>query len=602
MATLASDQPMAKRSEWSLRAKLVWASKTWRVSLGAAALAWGVAASVSGEYLFDVSRAGLVFVAAGLVAWTRRPENRTGKLMVVCGYAFLFASWAGPGDVFWTLSYLCAQGVWPVALSYLTVSYPHGVATSLMGRRLVLFIVVINIFYALGLMLFIDPRLDGCSTCSLHENIFLVQSNYSFVRSARHNVLIPLVLLAICFWIATLAKEWRGASPPARRVLWPVYLPMEIYLVWKIALILAVFYLNFTPWNYLQRPEWILLMLIPLTFLLGLLRVGARRSRVGDLVVELGAAPSERFQEAVARTLGDPSVEVGFWSGELGRYVSSSGATVVPAQGGARVATYLKRGGAPLAVIVHDAALLEDPKLIESVSAAARLAVENERLQAEVRAQLVEVRASRSRIVAASDAERRRVERNLHDGAQQRLVSLAMSLRMAKAKAEGLREPELIAELEQSTASLDRAIAELRELAQGIHPAVLTEEGLAAALHDLVEGSSIRMNLSVGEERYPEPVEATAYFLISEALANAAKHARASSVSVSVTPAAGNLIVEIADDGLGGADPARGSGLRGLEDRVAALGGHLDIESPAAGGTRLIAVIPCESRSPTTPS
>lgn len=211
----------------------------------------------------------------------------------------------------------------------------------------------------------------------------------------------------------------------------------------------------------------------------------------------------------------------------------------------------------------------------------------------ERRRALEEVRASRARIVEAADAERRRVERNLHDGAQQRLVSLSLSLRLAEMQLESSPNPELRTTLTEASAELQRALAELRELARGLHPSILTQQGLCAAVESLAEQAPLPVNVVIPPQRYPAAVETTAYFVVCEALANVARHARASAVTVSVQHVEGKLIVEIVDDGVGGANPTSGSGLSGLADRVAALDGRLQITSPPGQGTRVRAEMPC---------
>jgi signal transduction histidine kinase len=242
-------------------------------------------------------------------------------------------------------------------------------------------------------------------------------------------------------------------------------------------------------------------------------------------------------------------------------------------------------------VLVHDPAVLEQPELLRGVSAAAALAVENERLAAEVRSQLHEVQASRARIVAAGDAERRRVERDLHDGAQQRLVTLALTLELARSSLDG--SSEAAAALDGAREDLELALSELRELARGLHPTVLTEAGLGAAIEALAERSRVPVRARVPDGRYPAAAEAAAYFVVAEALTNVHKYAQAGSVEVDVSEEAGEINVTVRDDGRGGADPARGSGLRGLADRVAAAGGRFEVESPMGGGTSVRASIPC---------
>jgi signal transduction histidine kinase len=253
--------------------------------------------------------------------------------------------------------------------------------------------------------------------------------------------------------------------------------------------------------------------------------------------------------------------------------------------------------GRRVAALVHDASLRDDPGLVEAVCAAAGLALENERLQAELRAQLDELRASRARIVEAADAERRRLERDLYDGTQQRLVSVSMSLGLAGSKLSS--DPRAARRiLDETRTTLGAALQELRELSQGLHPGILTERGLGPALQELAYGAPIPVELAVAfGGRLPEPAEAAAHYVVAEALANVAKYASATAVSVTVTVSNrnGQAVVEVSDDGVGGADPACGSGLRGLADRVEALGGRFAVESPPGGGTRLRAEIPCAS-------
>src|SRR5262249_37038369 len=261
--------------------------------------------------------------------------------------------------------------------------------------------------------------------------------------------------------------------------------------------------------------------------------------------------------------------------------------------GGPRMATFVERPGQPVAVLLHDPALEHNGELVQSVCAAAALTLENERLQAELRARLNELQASRSRLVEATDSERRRLERDLHDGTQQRLVSIAMSLGLLEARLPV--EPQALRPLVHETRqALALALEELRELTQGIQPALLTERGLAAALEDLARRAALPTHVSVEiPERLPEQVESAAYFLVSEGLANAIKHSHAGEVRVSAVSAGGRLTVTVVDDGIGGATSGGGSGLRGLADRVEALGGSLTVSSPPGRGTTLRAELPC---------
>ena len=248
---------------------------------------------------------------------------------------------------------------------------------------------------------------------------------------------------------------------------------------------------------------------------------------------------------------------------------------------------------ADVAAIVHDPEL--DPDLVESAGAAARLALHNARLQADVRAQLDKVQESRRRIVTAGDEQRRKIERDLHDGAQQRLVALALELRIAQRQL-GDENPEIEQVLAQAVGELQVAVEELRELARGVHPAVLTEEGLAGALESLASRTPLPVQIDASpEDRLPGEIEAAAYFVVCEAIANAVKHARATQIRVSAERRNGRLFIEVADDGVGGAIENDGSGLRGLVDRVEAHGGTLRVESEPGQGTRVIGELPCAS-------
>ena len=339
-------------------------------------------------------------------------------------------------------------------------------------------------------------------------------------------------------------------------------------------------------------PSYVAGGIVPLAFLAGLLRTRLHRSAVAELVVELGSLPPPaQVRDAIARTLGDESLELAFWLPAEERYVDPDGNALDPESRPGRAVTVLEPGGKRLAALVHDPSLLDDPELVEAVGAAASLALENSRLQAELRAQLAEVRASRARIVEAGDAERRRLERDLHDGAQQRLLGIRLALQLARGRlADGdAAVDELLAEAD---AEVVDALDELRALARGIHPAILTEEGLAPALAALARRTPFPVELTVHTERLPVAVEATAYFVAAEALANVAKHANATRATVEITRANGRVAIDVADDGAGGAD-AGGAGLRGLRDRVEALDGRLHVESPAGEGTRVTAAIPC---------
>jgi signal transduction histidine kinase len=298
-------------------------------------------------------------------------------------------------------------------------------------------------------------------------------------------------------------------------------------------------------------------------------------------------------QAALARALGDPSLELTFWLHTEQRYVDTRGHPVdLATLPQARTVTVVEDGGRPLAALVHDPSLLDEAGTVQAAAAAAQLALENARLQAELLAHLGDVRASRARIVTAGDAERRRIERDLHDGAQQRLLGIRLSLRVARSRLEG-EHGELDELLTEAEAELAGTLEDLRALARGIHPAVLTEEGLAAAVEALARRASLPVTLAaLPDRRLPAPVEAAAYYVAAEALANVAKHAHATAVTVSVSPTEDRLVIDIRDDGAGGARATAGGGLVGLQDRVAALDGTLRVEGQPGAGTCVHAEIP----------
>jgi signal transduction histidine kinase len=332
---------------------------------------------------------------------------------------------------------------------------------------------------------------------------------------------------------------------------------------------------------------------VPLAFLAGLLRQRLDRSAVGDLVVELSesARPSD-LREALSRALHDPSLQIGYWLPDGNRYVDVEGKAFELPPEGSLASTVVQHGGQRVAVLVHDASLLDDPDLIRAACAAGGLALANARLQAELRASVNELRQSRARIVEVGDTERRRLERNLHDGAQQRLLAVALGLRLVEARlAAHPVEADLVA---SSRSELEQSLQELREIAHGIHPAVLSDHGLAVALETAVARSSVPVRLSMEVDgRLPEPIEAAAYYMVCEALTNTAKYAHASKATVHISCHDGQVRIEVTDDGRGGADMATGSGLRGLADRVAALDGRFVLTSPAGGGTAISAQVPC---------
>jgi signal transduction histidine kinase len=381
--------------------------------------------------------------------------------------------------------------------------------------------------------------------------------------------------------VVVLAARWRAASKPRRKALLPG-------LVGGVsALLYTAFLVNGVVSDTMSRFLWwsvnLALLLVPAAYLLGLLRSRLARSGLAGLLLELGSMRGEALRAALAKTLADSSLEVVHAGADGG----------LPEAGGGRSVAPIDRDGRPVAALVYDASLDDDPELVEAVRAAAAIALENDHLQLESQRRLVELRASRERLVAAGDEERRRLERNLHDGAQQRLVALSLQLRLIQGRIRGGDSSAADELVDSASDELAQSLEELRELARGIHPAVLNH-GLPAALESLADRSPVPTAVSYdGAGRLPEAVELAAYFVASEALTNVAKYARATAASVRLSTDDGVALIEIADNGVGGASPGAGSGLRGLADRVEALDGHLHVSSPSGRGTVVAAELPC---------
>ena len=381
--------------------------------------------------------------------------------------------------------------------------------------------------------------------------------------------LVPILRAAL--WIAPILaliaeiamwRHWRDASPAARRGLLPIVVALTLFVTAVTVNVLARGQgiepvTEFFAYGGLVAAGFI----VPVALTYGVIRTRLGRGRIAGLVVELGrGVPIGGLRDLLARALDDPSLELAFAAPSGDGFVDAEGHPIdLPGPADRRAVTPIERDGELLGLLVHDPAVdAEDPGLVEAVGNAAGLALANERLAAQVRAQLEEVRASRVRLVDAADAERRRVERDLHDGAQQRLVTLALRLQLAKATTDGADEL-----LDEATAELETAIGEVRDLARGLHPTLLTEAGLAAAVEALAERAPLPVGVDVPDRRYDPQVEATAYFVIAEALTNVARHARATTARVTVVERRDRLTITVTDDGAGGADPGGGLGPAG---------------------------------------
>ena len=649
--------------------------------------------------------AGVSFVASGLVALRRRPENRTGFYLAATGYLWFFGALGDVNNhVVYSLGTIVSNLTF-VPFAALVLAFPTGRLAPRPDRLLVRLTLG---FVLIGppLLLLFDKHPPSCgSHCT--DSAFVVYRSPTIERVVDV-VGTAITVLLIAAVVAVLVRRWRRASETLRRLLLPVYLAgAGALLILLLSNLLSSF--STTTADALGPLFLFLFAAVPVAFLLGILRSRLARGSVAALAVAVGRGTPLR--DAIATALGDPSLDLAYCV-DAG-FVDRDGRPYeLPGPGSQRTATIVEHDGRRVGALVHDESLAEEPELVESVTATVALALDNERLQTEARVQydrlttivdtapsllltldtegrmatlnpatlrasghdderavlgrhfwdvfigedereamierfrraapefppseyenvftnargenLViawqsaplrdaagrvvgitagglditerkrheeELRASRSRLVAAADDERRRLERNLHDGAQQRLVALSLALRLAESKAPD--DPAATAEIIAGASDeLARALEELRELARGIHPAVLTDRGLTAALEALAARSPLPVELQPVARRLPEPIEAAAYYVVSESLANVVKHAGASSVDVRLSAENGSLLVEVEDDGVGGADAQRGSGLRGLADRVAALDGELRVESPPRGGTRVVAEIP----------
>jgi signal transduction histidine kinase len=530
---------------------------------------------------------GWSFVGTGLYAWRRRPESRFGVLMVLVGFAwFLGPAYAADAPLVFTLG-IVASGLWGPLFGHLLLSFPTGRLPTRARRGLVAASYVLIPFAPVPALLVSDAD-EVITDCrgGCPRNVLLVGRDAGLSDAAL--ALGAVVTLGLCLVaVGMLVRQWRAAAAPERRSLVPIFtsggVSLALVAAYAVAQVDALLWMAFAAFAA-----------TPFAFLAGLARADLSGSRgVRTLVGELGDMPERAdLRDALSRALGDPALELAFWMPELNQYVDAAGSrAALPAAGDARrTMTEIDHQGRRVAAIVHDRA--QDRETVRAAGAATALMLENQRLDAELRARLVELRASRARLVAAADDERRRIERDLHDGAQSRLVALALNLRLARMRvADG---SDTAALLDGSIDELGQSLKELRDLARGIHPAVLSERGLEPAVRALAARASVPVDI-VGHAagRLPAAVESAAYFVVSEALTNVSKYAQARHATVRVERLDGQLLVEVSDDGVGGADAGHGSGLRGLADRVAALSSTFEVTSPPGGGTRLQARLPC---------
>jgi signal transduction histidine kinase len=544
--------------------------------------------------------AGWAFLLAGLVTWTRRPTNRLGPLMLLVAFALLARQLRYSGDPLAFTTFFALGELGYALFAHTALAYPSGRVTDRLERMFLKVIYATAVVFPVAILLFYDAsdRLRYFGPLR-RESLLLVWGDAGVVDAlTRAYAVLAYGVLAAVF-IALIARRLLRATPRARRLLAPLLLAAAVAALRAVFDSVVTFVTRPPDAVYWNLFWWQMggLIAVPLLFLAGMLRSRLAYATAGELVLRLERTPPDRIRDALARALGDPSLEVVFWLPEREEFADVRGRPVaVPEDGPERAVTRLHgEGGKPLAALIHDPALRDEEGLIDVAAAAARLALENARLHAEVQAQLAKVKESRARIVSAADEQRRRIERDLHDGAQQRLVALGIELRRALRGLGDDVDPELERLLASTADELQSAVEELRDLAAGIHPPILTQGGLAVALTALAQRAPVPVTVEADVERLPAEVEGTGYFVAAEALNNVAKHAGATRAEISASLRNGSLVVEVADDGVGGAAADGGSGLRGLADRVEARGGTLSIESPRGGGTRVVGEIPCAS-------
>ena len=571
----------------------------------ALALAWAVAALLSvhraGEpvttYAAALSAArvgdlvaGLALIAAGGLAATQPRTRRLGVLSLLAGLAWFGADWEGAESARPILRSLGAL-VTPFTLVFvfhLVLAAPDGRVRSVAARVGIVAAYVVVGCVTVAHAAVRDPLLDLDCWRNCTDNSFLIHADAG-LASALDQVMLWSALAIAFGLIAFGCRRLVGASSPGRRAMLPVIGPA--LLVGASEATYAITLLR-TPLEDPDRTGFAAIFIarslsytmLALGLAWTLLRVSRTRARLTRLADELGEAPRPgQLRDTLAAGLGDPGVEVLYPRRGSGELIDADGHAAEPPAADRAVAR-IARGDSPLALVLHDPALVNEPELGRALGSAAKLSVENEALRAEALAQLHALQASRGRIVETADAARRRLERDLHDGAQQRLLALSYDLRLARAGAAGESNCELVSMLDAAAAETDTALEELRDLAHGIYPAILTEAGLAPALATLADEAPLPVELgALPPERFPAAIERTAYLVIDEALADAARRG-ATWLAVRIRRDADRMMVAAEDDGT-----PRGGRFLHLADRVGALGGSFDIAD-----TELRAAIPCE--------
>jgi len=497
---------------------------------------------------------GLVLIACGIACRRGRRESRIGILLIVSGFAWFLGTFA-------TSSFESVADVGALFVTLHRGPLVHAVLTYPSGRLRDRFEgLVVAAAYATSAVAVVGQRsgteiLLGCVVV-----LTAARASARAVgprRRARRPALAAAIAFAAVLEGAGIVTLVNGGDAGDRAVLW----------AYQAVIVVIAVGLTFD----LLRSRW-------------------AEATVTDLVVELGAVSEEGvLRERLAAALGDRSLTIGYWIPEEGAFVDERGGlAVLPESTSHRQVTVVRDAGEPVAALVHDAGALEEQGLADAVAAALRIAVANIRLRRQIARQVEEIEASRRRIVEAADVQRRRLERAMREGPERRLEEIEQVL--ASAQGDGA-DPATLAE---ALAELGTARTELGELAQGIHPRLLIERGLGDALADLARRAPVRVELHVSEERVNPAVAATAYFICSESLANVGKHARAAHATIRIERVGARLVVTVRDDGGGGARLEAGSGLRGLADRVEALGGRFRLDSRPEEGTTVVAELPVD--------
>lgn len=520
---------------------------------------------------------GLIYVATGLFAWARRPHNRIGAIIVAAGFWWFVSGLEGTAVPALIAVGLIVATVLLAFVEYLLLAFPSGRLRDRRDRIVVASAFFVCTVLQVPVFAFREGPSSVLRIADNHE-LWLLGSWIQIVAGVATVVATALILLG----------RLRRADPAKRRVLAPLYL-YGIFTLVAIPASARIIGTWFPEEGLtLTAIQVAVLMAIPVAFVAAVMRGGfARTGEIEELGARLVAAEDRSaLQSALRQALGDPSLELWFWLSEPGSYVDGEGGAVTPpAAGSERALAAVEIGQRRVGAIVYDTSLVTDPELVAAAGRVIALALDRESLTAELLVSRERLRVSRARLVEATDAERRRIARDLHDGLQTRLVLLAMLAGRA-------REDEAAAA--ELADGLQVAIAELRELVQGVVPAALTERGLCAAAEDLSDRMPIPVSLAFDGDTgtLPARVETAGWFVVSEAFSNAVKHAGAGELRLSIGRRNGSLRIEVADDGVGGAD-FRGGGLSGLADRIDALDGNLSVVSPPGGGTRIVAEVPC---------